>query len=117
MGLEGQVSGLLESLSLAGVRQAVLASQDGLVIESVGKETPEPELLAAELAALAQASRVLARSLGGELRRFTLATEQREVLAVVFKGYCLGAVVEKGSDRKSIGQELSRLALRLAQSL
>ncbi|MCS7058667.1 MAG: roadblock/LC7 domain-containing protein [Meiothermus sp.] len=108
---------MLESLSMAGVRQAVLASQDGLVIESTGKTTPEPELLAAELAALARASRTLTRHLGGELRRFTLATEHREVLVVVFNGYCLGAVVEKGSDRKSIGQELSRLALRLAQSL
>ncbi|WP_299431917.1 roadblock/LC7 domain-containing protein [uncultured Meiothermus sp.] len=108
---------MLETLVPLGVRQAILTSQDGLVIESAGKDTPEPELLAAELATLARISRTLARSLGGELRRFTIATESREVLVVVFSGYCLAAVVEKGADRKSIGSELSRLALRLAQTI
>ncbi len=108
---------MLETLVPLGVRQVVLVGQDGLLIESAGKETPEPELLAAELATLARASRTLARSLGGDLRRFTLATEHREVLVVVFSGYCLGAVLEKGADRKSIGHELSRLALRLAQTI
>ncbi|MDT7919139.1 MAG: roadblock/LC7 domain-containing protein [Meiothermus sp.] len=108
---------MLETLVPLGARQAVLASQDGLVIESIGKDTPAPELLAAELASLARASRTLAKSLGGELRRFTIATEQREVLVVVFSGYCLGAVVEKGTDRKSIGLELLRLAMRLAQTI
>ncbi len=108
---------MLETLVPLGVRQAILTSQDGLVIESTGKETPEPELLAAELATLARASRTLAKSLGGDLRRFTIATEHREVLVVVFSGYFLGAVVEKGADRKSIGNELSRLALRLAQTI
>ncbi|GIW27479.1 MAG: hypothetical protein KatS3mg070_0842 [Meiothermus sp.] len=108
---------MLETLVPLGVRQVVLASQDGLVIESVGKGTPEPELLAAELATLARASRTLAHGLGGELRRFTLATEHREVLVVVFNGYCLGAVVEKGADRRNIGLELSRLAMRLAQTI
>ncbi|GIW25329.1 roadblock/LC7 domain-containing protein [Meiothermus sp.] len=108
---------MLETLVPLGVRQAILTSQDGLVIESIGKQTPEPELLAAELATLARASRTLAKSLGGELRRFTLATEQREVLVVAFGGYFLAAVIEKGADRKSIGNELSRLALRLAQTI
>jgi len=107
---------MLESLVPLGVHQAVLASRDGLVIESIGKGTP-PELLAAELASLARASLTLAKSLGGELRRFTLATERRELLVVVFGGYCLGAVVEKGADRKSVGLELSRLAMRLAQAI
>lgn len=108
---------MLETLVPLGVRQAVLASQDGLVIESIGQDRLEPELLAAELATLAKASRTLARGLGGELRRFTLATEHREVLAVVFNGYCLGAVVDKGADRRGIGSELSRLATHLAQTI
>jgi predicted regulator of Ras-like GTPase activity (Roadblock/LC7/MglB family) len=108
---------MLETLVPLGARQAILTSQDGLVIESAGKETPAPELLAAELASLVRASRPLAKSLGGDLRRFTIATEHREVLAVFFGGYCLGAVIEKGADRRSIGNELSRLALRLAQTI
>jgi len=108
---------MLETLVPLGVRQAVLASQDGLVIESIGKGTPDPELLAAELSALARASRTLAQNLGGELRRFTIATEQREVLVVVFNGYSLGAVVDRGADRKNIGAELSRLATRLAKTI
>lgn len=108
---------MLQSLAPLGVRQAVLTSQDGLVIEHVGKENPAPELLAAEMATLARASRNLAKNLDGELRRLTLATENREVLVVFFKEYCLGAVVEKGADRKGIGIELSRLASRLSQSL
>ncbi len=108
---------MLETLVPLGVRQAVLAGLDGLVIESAGKENPEPELLAAELAAITRASRTLAKSLGGELKRFTLATEEREVLVVVFGDYCLGAVVDKGGNRKGIGSELLRLAQRLAQAL
>lgn len=108
---------MLSTLLPMGVRQAVLTSQDGLVIESVGKENPSPDLLAAEMATLAKASRNLAKSLEGELRRLTLATENREVLVVFFKEYCLGAVVEKGADRKGIGTELSRLASRLSQTL
>ena len=107
----------LEGLIALGVRQAVLTSNEGLVIESVGKTHPEPELLAAELATLVRPSRKLATTLGGELRRFTLATEEREVLAVVFGSYCLGAVLDRGTDRKGVGNELSRLALRLAQQL
>lgn len=108
---------LLTSLAVLGIRQAVLTSQDGLVIEHIGKDSPAPELLAAEMATLSKASRNLAKSLEGELRRLTLATETREVLVVFFKDYCLGAVVEKGADRKGIGTELSRLASRLSQSL
>lgn len=108
---------MLETLVPLGARQAVLASQDGLVIESIGKDRPEPELLAAELATLAKATRNLARGLGGELRRFTIATDHREVLVVVFNSYCLGAVVDRGADRRSIGSELSRLAAHLAQTI
>lgn len=108
---------VLETLVALGVRQAVLTGNEGLVIESVGKNSPEPELLAAELATLVRQGRKLATTLGGELRRFTLATEDREVLVVTFGNYCLGAVLDRGTDRKGIGNELSRLAMRLSQQL
>jgi len=108
---------MLEGLVTLGVRQAVLTSNEGLVIESVGKRSPEPELLAAELATLVRSGRKLTSNLGGNLRRFTLATEERELLVVVFGEYCLGAVVDRGTDRKGVGNELSRLAMRLAQQL
>lgn len=108
---------MLKSLEPLGIRQAVLTSQDGLVIESAGSSSPEPELLAAELATLLRTSQALTRSLGGPLKRFSLATEQREVLAVVFGRYCLGAVVDRATDRKSVGNELLRLALRLSKTL
>lgn len=108
---------MLESLRDLGVRQAVLTGEDGLVIENVGAQSPEPDLLAAELANLVRTSRDLSKTLGGSLKRFSLATENREVLAVVFGRYCLGAVVDKGADRKGVGNELSRLALRIGKTL
>lgn len=103
----------LEALSPLGVDRAVLTGLDGLVIEALGRGTPPPELLAAELASLARSMGPLAEALGGEVRRFTLATEDREVLAVRVGGYILGAVVGRGMDRKAISQELGRIALRL----
>ena len=108
---------MLDSLVSLGVRQAVLTSNDGLVIESAGKDTPSPDLLAAEISSLGRISRNLSQSLGGDTRRFTLATDDREVLVVFFNEYCLGAVLERGTDRKGIGNELSRLAIRLSHSL
>lgn len=90
----------LDSLAALGVRRAVLTATDGLVIESVGSGTPSAELLAAELASLHRSMQRLAEGLGGHIRRFTLATEEREVLVVVVGEYCLGAVVERGGDRR-----------------
>ncbi|HEU4741204.1 MAG TPA: roadblock/LC7 domain-containing protein [Meiothermus sp.] len=107
----------LDSLAALGVRRAVLTATDGLVIESVGSGTPQAELLAAELASLHRSMQRLAQGLGGGIRRFTLATEEREVLVVVVGEYCLGAVVERGGDRRAVGTELSRLANRLSEQL
>ncbi|GAB5603420.1 roadblock/LC7 domain-containing protein [Thermus sp. FJN-A] len=103
----------LESLAPLGVRRAVLTGLDGLVIEALGRGTPPAEVLAAELASLARHMAPLAAALSGEVRRFTLATENQEVLALCVGGYILGAVIERGMDRKAIGQELSRIALRV----
>lgn len=107
----------LDSLAALGVRRAVLTATDGLVIESVGSGAPSAELLAAELASLHRSMQRLAEGLGGRIRRFTLATEEREVLVVVVGEYCLGAVVERGGDRRAVGTELSRLANRLFEQL
>ncbi len=103
----------LESLALLGVKRAVLTGLDGLVIEALGRGTPSAEFLAAELASLARHLAPLAQALSGEVRRFALATESHEVLALKVGEYLLGAVVERGMDRRAIGQELSRIALRL----
>ena len=90
---------------------------DGLVIEAVGQRGPDPQLLAAELAGLMRAMGGVSRALGEELRRFTVATDEHEILAVCFGQYCLGALIQRGSDRKAVGAELSRLALVLAERL
>jgi predicted regulator of Ras-like GTPase activity (Roadblock/LC7/MglB family) len=105
----------LESLAPLGVKRAVLTGLDGLVIEALGRGGPSPEVLAAELASLARHMAPLTEALGGEVRRFTLATDAHEVLALKVGGYLVGAVIERGADRKAIGQELSRIALRLQE--
>jgi predicted regulator of Ras-like GTPase activity (Roadblock/LC7/MglB family) len=103
----------LEGLALFGVKRAVLTGLDGLVIETLGRGAPPAEVLAAELASLARHMAPLAEALEGEVRRFTLTTETHELLALRVGEYLLGAVLERGMDRKAIGQELSRIALKL----
>ena len=106
----------LTGLSALGVDQAVCTGMDGLVIEALGQGPPSAEALAAELAALARRMDPLAQALGGKVLRFTLATEDREVLAVRVGEFLLGAVVHRGLNRKAVGQELSRIALRLEEA-
>ncbi|AEV15617.1 MAG: roadblock/LC7 domain-containing protein [Thermus sp.] len=103
----------LESLAALGVRRAVLTGLDGLVIEALGRGSPPAEVLAAELASVVRHLTPLAEALSGEVRRFTLATEQQELLALKVGEYLLGAVLERGMDRKAVGQELSRIALKI----
>ncbi|MEM1458618.1 hypothetical protein, partial [Bifidobacterium animalis] len=55
----------------------------------------------------------LAEALSGEVRRFTLATENHEILALRVGEYVRGAVIERGMDRKAVGQELTRIALKV----
>ena len=106
----------LTGLSALGVDQAVFTGMDGLVIEALGQGPPSAEALAAELAALARRMDPLAQALGGRVLRFTLATEDREFLAVRVGEFLLGAVVHRGLNRKAVGQELSRIALRLEEA-
>ena len=106
----------LTGLSALGVDQAVFTGMDGLVIEGLGQGPPYAEALAAELAALARRMDPLAQALGGKVLRFTLATEDREVLAVRVGEVLRGAVVHRGLNRKAVGQELARIALRLEEA-
>ena len=103
----------LESLAPFGVKRAVLTGLDGLVIEALGRGIPPAEVLAAELASLVRHMTPLAEALSGEVRRFTLATENHEILALRVGEYVLGAVIERGMDRKAVGQELTRIALKV----
>ena len=112
----------LTGLSALGVDQAVFTGMDGLVIEALGQGPPSAEALAAEIGGWAVQADVarrmdpLAQALGGKVLRFTLATEDREVLAVRVGEFLLGAVVHRGLNRKAVGQELSRIALRLEEA-
>ncbi len=99
------------------VERAVVASTDGLVIEAAGHRGPDPEFLAAEIAALRRGVEALARRLGGEPRRFVVTLDERELLVVCEGEICVGAVIQRGAERKRVGQELSRLALLIAEEL
>jgi predicted regulator of Ras-like GTPase activity (Roadblock/LC7/MglB family) len=90
----------LESLAPLGVKRAVLTGLDGLVIEALGRGTPSAEVLAAELASLARHMSPLAEALGGEVRRFTMATEGLEVLALKVGNYLLGGGAGTGHGPK-----------------
>ncbi len=107
----------LEGLEALGVQRAVLTSGDGLVIESTGKGSPGADLLASELVTIWKTMRVISANLGGEIRRFTFATEHKEVLAVLHGTYCVGALIEKGNSRQAVGKELVQIAGRLAAEL
>jgi len=111
------VSWLQELEAIPSVRRAVLTGMDGLVIEEIGRGGVEAQVLAAELASLARSMSSLTGLLDEELRRFTLATESYEVLAVCFGDYCLGALITRGGERALVGQTLSRLAAALVDRL
>mgnify|MGYP003530161509 CR=1 FL=1 len=106
----------LTGLAALGVAQALFTAMAGLVIAALRYGPPSGDAVAAELAALARRMDPLAQALGGKVLRFTLATEDREVLAVRVGEFLLGAVVHRGLNRKAVGQELSRIALRLEEA-
>ncbi len=99
------------------VERAVVASADGLVIEAAGHRGPDPEFLAAEMAALRRALEGLERRLGGSARRLVVTLDERELLAVCEDEICVGAVIRRGPERRQVGQELTRLAERIAAEL
>ena len=100
------------------VMRAVLTGQDGLVIEEVGRGGVDAQFLAAEMASLQRAMEPLVNTIGEDLRRYTLATDSYELLAVCFGNYCLGALIDRsGGQRALVGQTLSRLAATLVERL
>jgi len=99
------------------VERAVVASADGLVIEAAGHRGPDPEFLAAEIAALRRRMEGIAQRLGGEPRRFVVTLDERELLVVCEGEVCVGAVIQRGPERRQVGQELSRLAVLIAEEL
>ncbi|WP_457630794.1 roadblock/LC7 domain-containing protein [Oceanithermus sp.] len=112
------MSWLRELEAIPSVKRAVLTGLDGLVIEEVGQGGVEAQFLAAEMASLQRAMEPLTRALGEELRRYTLATDEYELLAVCFADYCLGALIDRaGGQRALVGQTLSRLAATLVERL
>lgn len=99
------------------VERAVVASADGLVIEAAGHRGPDPEFLAAEIAALKRSLENLEKRLGGTTRRFVVTLDERELLAVCEGEVCVGAVIQRGPERRQVGQELTRLAGLIAAEL
>lgn len=112
------MSWLRELEAIPSVKRAVLTGLDGLVIEEVGQGGVEAQFLAAEMASLSRAMAPLVGALDEELRRYTLATDEHELLAVCFADYCLGALIDRsGGQRALVGQTLSRLAATLVERL
>jgi len=112
------VSWLQELEAIPSVMRAVLTGLDGLVIEEIGRGGIEAQFLAAEMASLQRAMAPLTAALGEELRRYTLATDEYELLAVCFSDYCLGALINRNAGQRAlVGQTLSRLAVTLAERL
>ncbi len=99
------------------VERAVVASTDGLVIEAAGHRGPDPEFLAAEIAALRRSMETLSGRIGGRVRRFAITLDERELLVVCEEEVCVGAVIRRGAERRRVGQELSRLAPLIAKEL
>jgi len=112
------VSWLRELEAIPSVKRAVLTGMDGLVIEEVGYGGVEAQFLAAEMASFRRVMTPLTETLGESLRRYTIATDEHELLVVCFGDYCLGALIDRGGGQRAlVGQALSRLAAMLAEHL
>jgi len=108
---------LLELARVPIVERVVVASSEGLVIEAAGRRGPDPEFLAAEIAALRRAIEALEQRLGGTVRRFVVTLDERELLVACEGEVCVGALVRRGPERRHVGQELTRLAALIAVEL
>jgi predicted regulator of Ras-like GTPase activity (Roadblock/LC7/MglB family) len=97
---------------------AVLVSDDGLEIESIGTSM-NISGLAAETASLVRVSSDCATNLGAQrLFRFSMTTDQFELITIrAGTSYSLTVAAQRGADLRSIQVEMARLALQLVQDL
>jgi predicted regulator of Ras-like GTPase activity (Roadblock/LC7/MglB family) len=97
---------------------AVLVSDDGLEIESIG-ETDQIQMLAAETASIVRVATASGLSLGAQrLFRFSMTTDQFELITIrAGTTYSLTVVAQRGADLRGIQVEMARLALQLVQEL
>ena len=101
------------------VLTAVLVSDDGLEVEAVGGTVISTSALAAEVASLGRlASEVSGRLGGGRLFRYSITTDQFELITIrAGAQHALGVAAQRGADLRNIQVEMARLALQLVQDL
>ena len=101
------------------VLTAVLVSDDGLEIESVGGDLIPPSTLAAETATLVRVTTQTGNHLGGgRLFRYSLTTDRFELITIrAGTQYSLAVAAQRGADLRNIQVEMARLALQLVQEL
>jgi predicted regulator of Ras-like GTPase activity (Roadblock/LC7/MglB family) len=101
------------------VMSAVLVADDGLEIEAVGGDIVPTALLAVETATLVRSTTSAGNRLGGgRLFRFSLTTDQFEMITVrAGTQYSLTVAAQRGADLRQIQVEMARLALQLVQEL
>ncbi len=110
----------LKALSqIPQVLTAVLVSDDGMEIEAVGGTNIPAATLAAETATLGRtASEIGSRLGGGRLFRYSLTTDQFELITIrAGKEYSLTVAAARGADLRNIQAEMARLALQLVRDL
>lgn len=108
--------------SLEGLPQvvaAILVGDDGLAVESIGDGSIPAEALAAETATLGRvASEVGARLGGGRLFRYSITTDQFELITIrAGTNHSLAVAARRGADLRNIQVEMAKLALQLVQDL
>lgn len=97
MNLRGALSPIEQ---LPGLVAAIVFTQDGLVVDLVGSRFAA-DMLAAELAGLADAARSCYASLDlGEVRHFSTSLTAHDVTVLLLPGHYLGLVYERGSGAR-----------------
>jgi predicted regulator of Ras-like GTPase activity (Roadblock/LC7/MglB family) len=110
----------LETLeTMPHVLTAVLVSDDGLEIESVGGTQIAAPSLAAETASLIRSSSAASKNLGGgKLFRWSFTTDNFEIISIrVGNDHSLTVAVQRGADARNLQVEMARLALKLVPQL
>jgi predicted regulator of Ras-like GTPase activity (Roadblock/LC7/MglB family) len=110
----------LETLeAMPHVLTAVLVSDDGLEIESVGGSQINAPSLAAETASLVRTSANAGKNLGGgKLFRWSFTTDNFEIISIrVGNTHSLTVAVQRGADARNLQVEMARLALKLVPQL